>query len=169
MAPWDVTPRCPFSFSPVCYRSVFQRLPGDPGGKTLPQVLWELRGVSATGWKLGDDAVVVTGGLCLQTPGSGLGVLEEPLGGPCDREAPGNISPCQGLFQILALPSFSPLFNLFFFPLMENHTVEPALSKPGFPAAPWLGRDASPRELPIRLCQAVSPERGLEPLQFKVD
>lgn len=50
---WDITPPCPFSFTPVCYSgvcySVFQRLLGDPSGKTLPQVLWELRGASATG------------------------------------------------------------------------------------------------------------------------
>lgn len=111
---WDITPQRPISFTPVCYPSVcysvFQRLLGDPGGKTLSHVLWEPRGASAPGWKLRDDAVVAAGGLCLQTPGSGLGVLEEPPAGPCDREAPGNHSPCQDLFQLSALPSFSPLF-----------------------------------------------------------
>lgn len=118
--------------------------------------------------------MVAAGGLCLQTPGSGLGCLRSHPGVPVTGRLQGTIPPARACSSsLLSLPSHLYLFNLgvlvFFFPLMENHSVEPAPSKPGFPAAPWLGRDVSPRELPIRLCQAVSPERGLEPLQFKVD
>lgn len=43
--------------------------------------------------------------------------------------------------------------------------MKAAPSKTGFNTAPCLGRDVSPRELPIRLCQAVSRDVSAQWLQ----